>query len=122
MTEKPNRFRFSLITLVVAVNVAGVLVWANVRGRTGMPEDFRSDWSYLSDRFARDGAPKHTVRGWPRPAYYDTDFGARDAERGKFMSEGVAFNGFFAIMLLVTLGGLTELLVCKLRKAKRHDG
>ena len=33
MTDpKPTRPRFSLITLIVAVNVAGVLVWANVRG------------------------------------------------------------------------------------------
>ena len=34
MTDpKPTRPRISLITLIVAVNVAGVLVWANVRER-----------------------------------------------------------------------------------------
>ena len=59
MTNKPplkRRLpRYSLITLLVAVNVAGVLLWANVREVTGRAELSESDHSVW------------TQRGWPFP-------------------------------------------------------
>lgn len=54
--EQPKRrFRFSLITLLVAVNVAGVLVWANLVHRNDV---------ILVDR---ESMPAF-VQGWPATA------------------------------------------------------
>ena len=47
--EAPKRRlpKFSLITLIVAVNVAGVLLWANVNGR---PFDWRL-WDFSGNMY-----------------------------------------------------------------------
>ena len=46
--------RFSLITLIVAVNVAGVLLWANVRGREAVLQvtDFGAIDEAVCDMYA----------------------------------------------------------------------
>ena len=62
MTGRP-RFKFSLITIVVAVNVAGVLVWANVRGRPNGTD------TRLVDFEVREGDNYYTIS-----VQFSTDF------------------------------------------------
>ena len=125
-----RRLRFSLITLIVAVNVAGVLVWANVRTvyrKTTIDDD---TWS-------------HTVgQGWPFPIKADSEVWTlnpnnvpltasfdwsgpmimfRDADKSGWHWNALVLDLGIALSILLLATLLTELLVRKLRKAKRHD-
>ena len=121
----PPRFRFSLLTIIVTVNVAGVLIWANVRkvkskdGATVVA----SPTSFLDYTL-------HT-QGWPSAAIETQDpYGRIDPVGGRasnvdnrlvWHTRGIFINVLTAIGCLAGVAIATELLVRKLRKAKRHD-
>ena len=107
MTDKPRRFRFSLITLLVAVNVAGMLVWANVH------DDSESDAYFL--------------RGWPIQYQEPSPLAKMlnlfyDGELTPSASVTVWKNIAICGVILLSATMLTEFLVRRIRKAKRHDG
>jgi len=115
---RPRRFRFSLITLIVAVNVAGVLVWANVAHRKP---------TLLVD----DEIEPAFEQGWPATASRTYSFRTMDkpetGDVGVFLGSGYRISSALtnlavALIILITLTTSTEFLARKFRKAKRHDG
>ena len=110
-----RRFRFSLITLLVAVNVAGVLVWANVRGRADA-------------RYVNSFQQSERFHGWPMVIYAKPvmilpfRIGGRSSWPSAFYWDGLLNNIVVGISFIGLSSFLTEFLVRKLRKAKRHDG
>jgi len=104
---KPRRLpRFSLITLLVAVNVAGVLVWANVRQR--------QPW-YMFNTSQR----LWYVQGWPFEARLSTDEpdGADQVRWNRsWQWWSVVGNAMFAIFVI---GGSCTLIEYLVRKGNR---
>ena len=114
--------RFSLITLVVVVNVAGVLVWANLRNQPPLLYPSRL-------------AVYH--QGWPMPHYskrsqHITDrkppafFGGpalppktRVILREQWHWKWLIGNMTISLVIIASSAVCAEFLV---RKAKRHDG
>ena len=132
LAPKPNRCwppRFSLITLIVAVNVAGVLLWANLRtgwryadwGERGLIDqlvvyDRHHGYTYhkpVKDHY-RTLLFAGTVHGWPAVAYVEED--------RKYKYAGLFLDFAVSLCLIFLTGFVTEFLVRKLRKAKRRDG
>jgi len=112
-----RRFRFSLITLIVAVNVAGVLVWANVKKKETGAIPVSGGRAYETMRY-----------GWPMVACVMTRVTGLAAVRGESLTEarawepaGVLTNAVAAILAVLFFGWATEFLVRRLRKAKHHD-
>ncbi len=116
-----RRFRFSLITLIVAVNVAGVLVWANVVVRTSDSENW-------------DDGPIDS-RGWPFIACTDAGdislsfLGSWSGKRDGVITSPswnwtiLSVNIVICLLAVVAAARLTELEVrhWRTRKAKHHD-
>ena len=108
-----NPPRFSLITLLVAVNVAGVLVWANVH-----PHVDRTQVLAKGDVVIQEtGWPlpmKKWIYRWPdgtidRVSYHD------DNERSHMANAG------FGVFLFLVVVANTEMAVKWYRKRKRPD-
>ena len=127
----PSRFRFSLVTIIVAVNVAGVLIWANSRAVA---------WDDVPPlMFGSTATHPKVVRafqyGWPfamreRRDYMSVSIGSwvmipRTETRWihtEWHMQHVAANSIIAVAIVALSCFVTELLVRRLRKAKRHDG
>ncbi len=103
---KRRRFQFSLLTLIVAVNVAGVLVWANVHLK-----DFSADIDSIEMIYHVQS------QGWPLAARM-----IQDHTFSHWLWHNCALNALIALSFLTNAGLLTEFLVRRVRKAKRHDG
>ena len=80
-----RRLRFSLITLLVAVNVAGVLVWANVSERDISTVDFphliydeRIDGPTVTNFPGFEIVIFKVCRGWPKIALLGQSRRSRD--------------------------------------------
>ena len=110
-SEVPKRRlpRFSLITLIVAVNVAGVLVWANVAKR----DQYRA----IEVHGILSPQVPFKVSGFPlihRERMHVKLLG----NKGTRSFASMAFNLLFAIVAICGSALLTELLVRRFRKAK----
>ena len=108
MTKK-SRFKFSLLTFLVAVNVAGLLVWANVFPRYDEFESPSPNGPVMTKTFQR---------GWPILAV-DIRWteGASTYKRnalGSFWTHWLDAGLSFLILALVM--ATTELLVLKFRR------
>jgi hypothetical protein len=132
------RPRFSLLSLIVMVNVAGVLIWANCSGRTvidpskgewipidpsseGPPPSWvppfdsdpldSSEWTTFAWEPPLDGDPPflETVYGWPVIAY--CRFNNVDLIRWT----SVWFDALTGLGILVVASGVTEFFIRKLR-------
>ena len=115
-TPTAKRFRFSLITLVVAVNVAGVLVWANI----AVHNPFEGKNYIVSPPRPR------VFYGWPVPAcarYIDVvpSPGILFGADYQWFVAGSICDTVFALGFIFGSGMVTEFLVRKFRKAKRHE-
>ena len=99
-----KRFRFSLIALVVAVNVGGFMCWLN--NQIHHPHGFV--WTC----------------GWPFAWWYRPDTGDLSQTEWELYGQpyGLAGNILVGIAIAFAAGLLTELVVRRIRKAKRHDG
>ena len=119
--------RFSLLTLIVAVNVAGLLLWANVTDGERHDEVFISHYGKIS---------RTTIgQGWPFPVRLTRELVFIDRTK---MSEGdihlyeepwiewtlggLIKNIALGLTIILIAASLTEFLVRKFRKAKRNDG
>ena len=123
-----RRARFSLITLIVAVNVAGVLVWANVR-RIEVSKSIEHQGMTTAEGALKEGH----YRGWGWPFQYLEMLGADNVEfvlTVEELEEGVEtpiepersvrmvilLNTVTCLLVLVALMILTEFLVRKFRR------
>ena len=106
-----KRFRFSLITLVVAVNVAGVLVWANMRPHVDdalpplLPEDFTMNIDH-----------NRATWGWPfafREKYVPSEYSP---------IEDNGYEMFHARLLLADIGLWLCIILKKQPSASRGRG
>ena len=93
---KPRRFRYSLITLLVAVNVAGVLVWANIEVVEVHNMVFHLGWPFV---WLSEGGIK--------------EWGIHPYELVANVLIGIALTAFAAIS--------SEFLVRRIRKAKSDE-
>ena len=138
-----GRPRISLITLIVAVNVTGVLVWANVRVDGPFLSTVDETFSYP------DNFQWSRCRGWPLHFqeverhdyigyrkmrsedipkvngrvvdYKDIPFGQFIGQAGYWRTVYLAVNVCMALLIIGFAGLASECLVRELRKAKRHD-
>ena len=101
--------RISLITLIVAVNVAGVLVWANLRET---PKDLNHA---MSMRSGSESTPY--VQGWPLAAYefpvwnsYHDLSSTLNRGPGKWDRNAALVDGLVAVGLLLIAWFTTRLV------------
>ena len=135
MSDARKRFRFSLITLIVAVNVAGVLVWANlertyVEPVVAVPFSSRpppTSFSFMTKLGRLQGWPLVIRRLRPTvitissvPGTIQGTDSSQPIWRWSWIS--IASNLAVAILILSAFCAITEFLVRRIRKAKRHDG
>ena len=98
MPDAPaRRFRFSLITLIVAVNVAGVLLWVN--------------WRVYE---IIEAGVVCRLYGWPRVGYVEfSEFPSR------FFYDRIMINLGAALAIILVAGLLTEIVVRRMDKKQR---
>lgn len=126
MADSPRRFRFSLITLIVAVNAAGALMWVNMntqhcklahddawieKWRKGWPLVYHENWIFYGEGYT--GELEATPGG--------TVIGALGGQ-SPLNIKSVLFDVSVGVALVALSAVLTEFLVRRIRKAKRHDG
>ena len=120
---QPRRLpRFSLITLLVAVNVAGVLVWANLRNQEEPPFAL---WPTVLVGWPLQYAQKPTRSPIIDSFLKDIGIDWMDENMDTYTwFEWTPLLGDIVICLRLTVatGLLTEFTVRRIRKAKRHDG
>lgn len=122
------QLRFSMITLLVVVNLAGLLIWANVHPHF-------SDGRFIAPNGKDLGPTTDEYYGWPVRALAKQQLEKKRWEReGSVLSfEGsviiepireerpeIVWNVVIGLIVICGVGVITELLVRKLRKAKRH--
>jgi len=108
------------------VNVAGVLVWANVYPHSQLVQVYVS----RGEEVKLEMVEISQYRGYPFPFWFRTNdvhgLGWRDAESLFHPGLIVPLNLLCAAVIIGSAGALTESLVRKFRrkfrKAKRHDG
>ena len=118
--QSQRRFRFSLITLLVAVSVAGVLIWANV-------SPIQRTWVDNSER--RRSPLEHDTWGWPLAYVSEMIPGQTAVGASPPLFRLIPFSwlrllGDMVVGIgIVVLGGfMSEFLVRRFRKGQRHDG
>ncbi len=128
--------RFSLITLIVAVNVAGVMVWVNLRVRTVtriLQETYEAGlltitvskiksqqgWPFMHGETLRYSW--QDVAGPSRKRVTDRASETTGVIPTRWYPTALICNLTIGVMLASLSALLTEFLVRKLRKAKRHD-
>ncbi len=98
-----KRFRFSLLSLVVAVIVTGVFLWLNMTPRGPW---FERGW------------------GWPRLYWYWSDYGTVNVTTGEathyyFDTGDLLFDAAIAIAATLLAGASAEWVIRRHRKPKR---
>ena len=122
MGDKPRRFRFSLITIIVVVNVAGLLLWANVSIRTQYFLMTESGTMVPKSLPLSAGAyPFIESVGWPFESYRGEGTVKINSRGDSYRPKGIIssnigalpINAVISLALLSGIAALTETFVRK---------